>query len=81
VSTQREKANKLISEAKKVVSVLDKAFTILVLKNYYKGWNDTGIAIWRDSRVGKYQYMGWADAAYSHFDGLCKQISEQHQSA
>ncbi len=25
--------------------------------------------------------MGWADAAYSHFDGLCKRISEQRESA
>jgi hypothetical protein len=33
VWTQREKANKLISEAKKVVSVLDEAFTFLALKN------------------------------------------------
>jgi hypothetical protein len=32
VWTQRKKANKLISEAKKVVSVLDEAFTILALK-------------------------------------------------
>jgi hypothetical protein len=32
--TQRERANKLISEAKKVLSVLDKAFTVLALKNY-----------------------------------------------
>jgi hypothetical protein len=29
VWTQREKANKLISEAKKVVPVLDEAFTVL----------------------------------------------------
>jgi hypothetical protein len=33
VWTQREKANKLISEAKKVVYVLDKAFTVLALKS------------------------------------------------
>jgi hypothetical protein len=32
VWTQREKANKLILEAKKVVSVLDEAFTILALR-------------------------------------------------
>jgi hypothetical protein len=25
-----------------------------------------------DSRVGNYQYMGWADAAYVPFDALCK---------
>jgi hypothetical protein len=58
VWTQREKANKLISKAKKVVSVLDEAFTILALKNYWKRWNNTGTAIWTDSRVGNYQYMG-----------------------
>jgi hypothetical protein len=37
VWTQREKANKLISEAKKVVSVLDEAFPILALKNTGRG--------------------------------------------
>jgi hypothetical protein len=72
VWTQREKANKLISEVKKVVSVLDKAFTVLALKNYWMRWNNTGTAIWTDSRVGNYQYMGWADAAYVQFDSLCK---------
>jgi hypothetical protein len=36
VWTQREKANTLISEARKVVSVLDEAFTVLALKNYWK---------------------------------------------
>ena len=66
VWTQREKANKLISEAKKVVSLLDKAFAVLALENYWKRWNNTGTAIWTDSRVGNYQYMGWADAAYIH---------------
>jgi hypothetical protein len=81
VWTQREKANKLISEAKKVVSVLDKAFTVLALKNYWKRWNNTGTAIWTDSRVGNYQYMGWADAAYVQFDSLCKRIREQRKRA
>jgi hypothetical protein len=42
VWTQREKANKLILEAKKVVSVLDEAFTVLALKNYRKRWNIKG---------------------------------------
>jgi hypothetical protein len=37
VWTQREKANKLISEAKKVVFVLDKAFTVLALKTTGRG--------------------------------------------
>jgi hypothetical protein len=79
--TMREKANKLISEARKVVSVLDEAFTVLALKNYWKRWNNTGTAVWTDSRVGNYQYMGWADAAYVQFDALCKRIREQRQNA
>jgi hypothetical protein len=81
VWTQREKANKLISEANKVVSVLDKASTVLALKNYWKRWNNTGTAIWTDSRVGSYQYMGWADTPYVQFDSLCKRIREQRKRA
>jgi hypothetical protein len=82
VWTQREKAKQLILEAKKVVSVLYEAFTlVLALKNYWKRWNNTGTAIWTDSRVGNYQYMGWADAAYVHFNSLCKQIREQRKRA
>jgi hypothetical protein len=67
VWTQREKANKLISEAKR--------------KNFWKRWNNTGTAIWTDSRVGNYQYMGWADTAYIQFDSLCKRIREQRKRA
>jgi hypothetical protein len=81
VWTQREKANKLIFEAKKVVSILNKVFTVLALKNYWKIWNSTGTAIWTDSRVGNYQYMGWADAAYIQFDSLCKQTRDRGKRA
>jgi hypothetical protein len=81
VWTLLEKANQLISEAKKVVSVLDEVFTILALTNYWKRWNSTGTAIWTDSRADNYQYKSWVDAAYVQFDGLCKQIREQRQSA
>jgi hypothetical protein len=80
VWTQREKANKLISEAKKVVSILDSAHRFS-LENYWKRWNNTGTAIWTDSRVGNYQYMGWADAGYVQFDSLCKRIREQRKRA
>jgi hypothetical protein len=34
----REKASKLISEAKKVVYVLDEEFIILALRNYWERW-------------------------------------------
>jgi hypothetical protein len=37
-----EKAIKLISEAKKVVSVLNEAFTILALMNYWERWTGNG---------------------------------------
>ena len=80
VWTLREKAIKLISEAKKVVSVLDEAFTILALMNYWERWTGNGTARWPDSKAGNCQYMGWADAAYVQFDELCKRIREQRQT-
>jgi hypothetical protein len=58
VWTLREKAIKLISEAKMVVSVLDEAFTILALMNYWERWTGKGkTARWTDSKAGNYQYM------------------------
>jgi hypothetical protein len=71
----------LISEAKKVVSVLDEAFTILALMNHWERWTGKGkTARWTDSKAGNYQCTGWADAAYVQFDELCKQIREQRQT-
>jgi hypothetical protein len=78
--TLREKATKLISEAKKVVSVLDEAFTILALMNDWERWTGNGTARWTGSKAGNYQYMGWADAAYLQFDELYKRICEQRQT-
>jgi hypothetical protein len=39
------------------------------------------MAIWTDSGAGNYQYMGWGDAPHVQFDGLCKQIRKQCQTA
>ena len=80
VWTLREKAIKLISEAKKVVSVLDEAFTILALMNYWESWTGNGTARWTDSQAGNGQDMGWADVAYLQFNELCKQICEQRHT-
>ena len=44
VWTLRERASKLISEAKRVVSVLDEAFVILALTNYWDRWTSQGMA-------------------------------------
>jgi hypothetical protein len=38
--TEHKKAVRLISESKKVVSVLDEAFTILALENYWACWHE-----------------------------------------
>ena len=80
VWTLRERASKLISEAKRVVSVLDEAFVILALTNYWDRWTSQGMAKWTDSRAGNYQYMGWADAAYVSFDEICNRIREQRKN-
>ena len=80
VWTLCEKATKKISEAGKIVSVLDKAFTILALTNYWDRWLHKGTAKWTDSRAGNYQYMGWMDEAYTQFDELCKRIRIQRDS-
>jgi hypothetical protein len=78
--TERQKAVRLILESKKIVSVLDKAFTILALENYWERWREGATAKWTDSRQGNYQYMGWADATYKRFDQLCTLLQAQHQN-
>ena len=75
VWTLREKAIKLILEAKKVVSVLDEAFTILALMTYWERWTGNGTTRCTDSKAGNYQYMGWADAPYIQFDELAVQTN------
>ena len=80
VWTIRAKATRLITESRKIVSVLDEAFTILALTNYWERWITGGTATWTDSRAGNYQYMGWSDEAYKHFDELCLRIRQQRQT-
>jgi hypothetical protein len=75
--TRREKGARLISDSRKVISVLDKAWTILALENYWPRWINKGSAVWTDSRQGNYQYMGWAPAAYTRFDTLCERVRAQ----
>ena len=57
--------------------MLDEAFTILALENYWARWHEGATARWTDSRLGNYQYMGWADAAYTRFDQLCTLLQAQ----
>jgi hypothetical protein len=86
VWTARDRATKTISEATQLVSVLDEAFLILALENYWPRWSTMDLptkrsTLWTDNRSGNYQYMGWADAAYRRFDGLCHRIREQRQNS
>jgi hypothetical protein len=74
VWTLREQATKLITKAKKIVSVTDEAFTILALENYWYRWTNKERARWTDNRAGNYQYQGWSDEAYIEFDCLCRRI-------
>jgi hypothetical protein len=83
--TARDRATKTISEATKLVTVLDEAFLILALENYWPRWSTIHQTVkvstqWTDNRSGNYQYMGWADAAYRRFDVLCHRIRDQRQT-
>ena len=71
VWTLREKAIKLISEAKKVVSVLDEAFTILALMNYWERWTGNVTARRTKSYSGNYVYKALSSVAYLECDDLC----------
>jgi hypothetical protein len=83
VWTARDRAMKTISEAMKLVTVLDKAFlNNLALENYWPCWSSLHLltrvsTLWTDNRSSNYQYMGWADAAYCRFDVLCHHNCEQ----
>jgi hypothetical protein len=59
------------------MSGLDAAFTILALKNYWACWHEGATARWTDSKQVKYQYMEWADVAYTRFDQLCTLLQVQ----
>jgi hypothetical protein len=57
------------------------------LENYWECWLIGATAKWTDSRQGKYQwrqgnyqYMGWADVAYTHFVQLCTLLQAQCQN-
>jgi hypothetical protein len=86
VWTARDRATKTISEAAKLVTVLDEAFLILALENYWPRWSSMHLTskvstLWTDNRSGNYQYMGWADDAYRRFDVLCHRIRDQRQNS
>jgi hypothetical protein len=65
------------------ITIVDKAFTILAIQNYWPKWFSTtgvlGPAKWTDSRQGNAQYMGWREDACSRFDLICCPITHQRE--
>ena len=78
--TNRDKVGHQITKGNKI-SIVDEAFTILAIQNYWPEWFGTnGVtkgANWTDSRQGNSQYMGWSEDAYKRFDLLCQRIKNQ----
>jgi hypothetical protein len=77
--TNKDKVGERITVGGKI-TIVDEAFTILCIENYWDRWFNQRKAKWTDSRQGNSQYMGWAEAAYMRFDFLCRRIQEQRQS-
>jgi hypothetical protein len=83
VWTNRDKVGELITKGNKM-SIVDEAFTILAIQNYWPKWFGTqGVrkpAKWTDSRQGNSQYMGWHEDAYKRFDLVCRSIKIQRST-
>ena len=79
----RDKVGEAITTGGRI-TIVDEAFTILALQNYWPKWFSTtgvpGRATWTDSRQGNAQYMGWEDAAYTRFDTICHRIQAQRET-
>jgi hypothetical protein len=59
------------------VSVLDEAFTILCIENYWEKWMNNGKPEWTGDRRNNPGLQGWAKGGYERFASLCKSIREQ----
>jgi len=79
----RDKVGEAITTGGRI-SIVDEAFTILALQNYWPKWFGTpglpAIPLWTDSRAGNAQYMGWDDAALTRFDVICYRLQLQRAS-
>ena len=77
-NTDRDKVAATISDGGKV-NVTDKAFTELMLMNYWDKWQNHGHAKWADARGGNMQYKGWPLPAYVTYDTICRRIRRQRK--
>ena len=77
--TNQRKMAERITESN-CVMVVEKAFTVLCIENYWNKWVHGGVTLWTQSRSGNTGYMGWDKEAYTHFVVLCKHIKEERLS-
>jgi hypothetical protein len=59
------------------VTILDEAFTVLCMENYWNKWVNKGVTEWTKSRSGNTGFMGWDKTAYTRFVELCHRIKVQ----
>jgi hypothetical protein len=76
--TQEVMLSKLIQESL-FVTVVDEAFTILCIENYWEKWVNKGEVLWTETHQGSTGFMGWQTAGYERFVYLCKRIKHQRQ--
>lgn len=77
--TNQRKMAERITESN-CVTVVDEAFTVLCIENYWNKWVNGGVTMWTQSRSGNIGYMGWDKEAYARFVVLCKHIKEERLS-
>ncbi len=59
------------------VTIVDEAFTVLCIENYWEKWVNKGKAMWTGTRSGNIGFMGWQPEGYQRFFELCKRIEQQ----
>ena len=77
--TNQVKISKTITESN-CVTVVDEAFTVLCIENYWPKWVKGGVTRWTQSRSGNTGYMGWDKVAYTRFVCLCKHIKHMRET-
>jgi hypothetical protein len=76
--TQEIMLSKSIEESL-CITIVDEAFTVLCIENYWEKWVNKGEAVWTGTRSGNTGFMGWQTDGYKHFVALCKRIELQRK--
>jgi hypothetical protein len=63
------------------VSISDKAFAELVIKNYWDRWKSGGNAKWTDGRSGELSSNGWSAEGHQEFNEIYECIKAQRANS